>query len=67
MSIELVQYDESPTINPHFSQDKIARIPDNLEIPSLHFYQLKKVTQILFKLGEGEDIPKYYEPTPGVI
>ena len=65
--MELIQCDEIPTINLSFVPDKTSTHLDNLGIPSLHFDQLKQVNQILFKVGEGEDIPKYCEPTPETI
>ena len=36
-------------------------------ITSLQFDHLKQMTQKYFILEEGEDIPKYYEPTPETI
>ena len=63
----MIQYDESPTINIYFDPGKTATTPDNLGIPSLHFYQIKQVTQIFFKLGEGDYIPKYCDPNPETI
>ena len=65
--MELIQYDESPTINIYFDPVKTATTPDNLGIPSLHFDQINQVSQILFKVGQGEDIPNYCEPTPETI
>ena len=38
-----------------------------IKIPGLHFDQIKKVIPILFKVGEGEDIPKYCKPNPETI
>ena len=62
--LELIQYDEIHTITLSFVPGKTATNPESLGIPSLHFDQIKKKTQILFKLGEGEDISKYCELTP---
>ena len=63
----MTQYEKIPTINIYFSLDKIDTTPVNLGIPSLHFDQLKQVTQIFFKVGEGEDIAIYCELTPETI
>ena len=63
-SLELIQYGESSKICLFFAPEKKATPPDNLGIPSIQFDQLKQVTQILFKVGEGEDITKYFKPTP---
>ena len=41
--------------------------PDTMVIHSIRFYQLRKVTHILYKMGEVEDIPKYFESTNGDI
>ena len=65
--MELIQYDEIPTITLYFDQGKTATTPDILIIHSLQSDQLKKATQILFKVGKGDDIPKYCEPTPKTI
>ena len=58
--LELIQYNESPTITISFAPNKTSTNPDNLVIPSLQFDQLKKATQIFFKVGEVEDITKYF-------
>ena len=38
-----------------------------MDITILHFYQLKQVSCMLYKLEEVDDTPKEYEPTNGWI
>ena len=63
----MIQYDESPAIDLSFYPDKTATTTYNVGIPSIHFDQIKKLNQILFKVGKDEDIPKYFEPNPKTI
>ena len=54
-------------MNLYFASLKTSTNPDILGISSLRFNHIKQVIQILNKVGEGEDITKYFEPTPEMI
>ena len=61
------KYYESPTITIPFDIYKKSTTLENLVIPSIHFDHIKQVINILFKVGEGVDVSKYYEPTTKTI